>query len=54
MISGIDHVLIAVEDMDKAMGLYRRFGFQVLVGGSIPPSGLTMLWLYSPMAVTWN
>lgn len=33
MILGIDHILIAVEDLDKAMEVYRRLGFQVLVGG---------------------
>jgi len=39
MIIGIDHILIAVEDLEKAMGLYRRFGFQVLVGGEHPTVG---------------
>lgn len=33
MILGIDHLLIAVEDLEKAMDLYRRLGFQVLAGG---------------------
>ncbi|TAJ08768.1 MAG: VOC family protein [Nitrospirae bacterium] len=39
MILGIDHILIAVEDLDKATELYRRLGFQVLVGGEHPTVG---------------
>ena len=39
MILGIDHILIAVEDLAKAMELYRRLGFQVLVGGEHPQVG---------------
>jgi catechol 2,3-dioxygenase-like lactoylglutathione lyase family enzyme len=39
MILGIDHILIAVEDLAKAMDLYRRLGFQVLVGGEHPTVG---------------
>jgi catechol 2,3-dioxygenase-like lactoylglutathione lyase family enzyme len=39
MILGIDHVLIAVEDLEKAMEGYRRLGFQVLVGGEHPTVG---------------
>jgi len=39
MIIGIDHVLIAVEDLEKAMDLYRRLGFQVLLGGEHPQVG---------------
>ncbi len=39
MILGIDHILIAVEDLDKAMALYRRLGFQVLRGGEHPQVG---------------
>jgi catechol 2,3-dioxygenase-like lactoylglutathione lyase family enzyme len=34
MIVGIDHVLIAVEDLDKTRDLYRRLGFEVLYGGN--------------------
>ena len=33
MIIGIDHVLIAVENLDKARDLYLRLGFEVLYGG---------------------
>ena len=39
MILGIDHILIAVEDLAKAMELYRRLGFQVLAGGEHPTVG---------------
>ncbi|MBM4133502.1 MAG: VOC family protein [Nitrospira sp.] len=39
MIVGLDHLLIAVEDLPKAMELYRRLGFQVLVGGEHPTVG---------------
>lgn len=39
MILGIDHILIAVEDLEKAMEVYRRLGFQVLVGGEHPQVG---------------
>jgi len=39
MILGIDHVLIAVEDLEKAMEVYRRLGFQVLIGGEHPTVG---------------
>ena len=30
MAIGIDHILIAVEDLEKAMEVYRRLGFEVL------------------------
>ncbi|MDE3242404.1 MAG: VOC family protein [Nitrospirota bacterium] len=39
MIAGIDHILIAVEDLAKAIEVYRRLGFQVLVGGEHPTVG---------------
>lgn len=39
MILGIDHILVAVEDLEKAMEIYRRLGFQVLVGGEHPTVG---------------
>jgi catechol 2,3-dioxygenase-like lactoylglutathione lyase family enzyme len=39
MILGVDHVLIAVEDLEKAMEVYRRLGFQVLRGGEHPQYG---------------
>jgi catechol 2,3-dioxygenase-like lactoylglutathione lyase family enzyme len=39
MIVGIDHILIAVEDLEKGMEAYRRLGFQVLVGGDHPDVG---------------
>lgn len=39
MILGIDHIFIAVEDLDKAMETYRRLGFQVLRGGEHPQVG---------------
>jgi catechol 2,3-dioxygenase-like lactoylglutathione lyase family enzyme len=39
MILGIDHILIAVEDLAKAMEVYRRLGFEVTVGGDHPTVG---------------
>ncbi len=39
MIIGIDHVLIAVEDVDRAMETYRRLGFMVHRGGVHPRMG---------------
>lgn len=39
MITGIDHVLIAVEDLAKAGETYRRLGFDVLAGGEHPAVG---------------
>jgi catechol 2,3-dioxygenase-like lactoylglutathione lyase family enzyme len=39
VIIGIDHVLIAVEDLDRAMETWRRLGFQVLRGGEHPQFG---------------
>lgn len=39
MILGIDHILIAVEDLAKGMEVYRRLGFQVLPGGEHPTVG---------------
>lgn len=39
MIIGLDHILIAVEDLEKAMETYRHMGFQVLVGGEHPTVG---------------
>jgi catechol 2,3-dioxygenase-like lactoylglutathione lyase family enzyme len=33
MILGVDHILIAVEDLDKARDLYVGLGFEVLYGG---------------------
>lgn len=39
MIIGIDHVIIAVEELDKAMESWQRLGFQVLKGGEHPQFG---------------
>jgi hypothetical protein len=39
MILGIDHILIAVEDLDIATETYERLGFQVLRGGEHPNAG---------------
>lgn len=39
MLIGIDHVLIAVEDLDIAVETYERLGFQVLRGGKHPNMG---------------
>jgi len=39
MIIGIDHVLIAVDDLEHAIETYRKLGFQVLRGGEHPRFG---------------
>ncbi len=39
MITGIDHVLIAVEDLELAVEVYEQLGFQVLRGGDHPRMG---------------
>ncbi len=39
MIIAVDHILIAVESVEKAMEVYRRLGFQVLPGGEHPRMG---------------
>jgi len=39
MIIGIDHILIAVENLDEAIETYRRLGFQVSQGGEHPDRG---------------
>lgn len=39
MILGVDHVLIAVEDLELAMEVYQNLGFQVLRGGEHPKKG---------------
>lgn len=39
MIVGIDHILIAVEDLERAMEGYRRLGFEVAPGGEHPTVG---------------
>ncbi len=39
MIIAVDHILIAVEDMDQAMEAYRRLGFEVMRGGEHPRMG---------------
>jgi catechol 2,3-dioxygenase-like lactoylglutathione lyase family enzyme len=39
MLIGVDHVLIAVEDLDIAIETYERLGFQVLRGGKHPKMG---------------
>src|SRR5262249_20947849 len=39
MIIGIDHVIIAVDELDKAMESWQRLGFQVLKGGEHPQFG---------------
>ncbi len=39
MILGIDHILIAVHDLEIATEVYQRLGFQVLKGGEHPKMG---------------
>lgn len=39
MIIGVDHVIIAVDELAKAMEAWRRLGFQVLQGGEHPQFG---------------
>lgn len=39
MILGIDHILIAVDDVEQAAATYRRLGFQVIAGGAHPKMG---------------
>lgn len=39
MILGIDHILIAVDDLDLATEVYEQLGFQVLAGGQHPKMG---------------
>lgn len=39
MILGIDHILIAVEDLALATEVYEKLGFQVLAGGTHPKMG---------------
>ncbi len=39
MIIGVDHILIAVESVEKAMDGYRRLGFEVQAGGEHPRMG---------------
>lgn len=39
MILGIDHVLIAVDDLELATEVYQKLGFQVLPGGKHPKMG---------------
>ena len=39
MIAGIDHALIAVEDVEAAMATYRALGFRVWRGGTHPHHG---------------
>jgi len=39
MIVGVDHALIAVEDLDAGMRTYEQLGFQVMRGGSHPQHG---------------
>lgn len=39
MITGIDHILIAVQDLDLAVEVYQNLGFQVLRGGEHPRMG---------------
>ncbi len=39
MTLGIDHTILAVRDLEGAMALYRRLGFQVLCGGEHPQFG---------------
>ena len=36
MITGIDHIVIAVRELDSAMESYRRLGFSVVEGGAHP------------------
>lgn len=39
MILGIDHILIAVNNLDQAVATYQRLGFQVARGGDHPKTG---------------
>lgn len=39
MIIGIDHILIAVQDLDLAIEVYQQLGLQVLRGGDHPKMG---------------
>ncbi len=39
MIIGVDHVLVAIDDMDAAAKAYRRLGFEVQPGGEHPRMG---------------
>lgn len=39
MILGIDHILIAVEDLELAIEVYENLGFEVLRGGEHPKKG---------------
>src|SRR5262245_7646198 len=39
MILGIDHILIAVDDLELASEVYAKLGFQVLPGGKHPAMG---------------
>jgi len=39
MILGIDHILIAVDDLELAIEVYEQLGFQVLRGGKHPKMG---------------
>ncbi|MGE5141774.1 MAG: VOC family protein [Rudaea sp.] len=39
MIIGVDHILIAVGNLEPAMEAYRRLGFQVMRGGEHPRMG---------------
>jgi hypothetical protein len=39
VIVGVDHILVAVEDLDRAMEGYRRLGFAVTPGGEHPDVG---------------
>src|SRR5262245_35322801 len=39
MILGIDHILIAVDDLAIATEVYEKLGFQVLQGGTHPKMG---------------
>lgn len=39
MLRGIDHVLVAVQDLERASQVYQQLGFQVLPGGKHPSLG---------------
>lgn len=39
MIIGVDHALIAVDDLEAGMRTYRRLGFDVVAGGTHPQHG---------------
>lgn len=39
MILGIDHILIAVQDLELAIEVYQQLGFEVLRGGEHPKAG---------------